>query len=171
MSYQFEILFILLLLTFGCGMLFFKVPYMSRGAVVMLLFGIAGHFNGKMDVIDFHWEASVYLAEGKYHYNPEISWRNKWAVGPDGETLVGVERFPGSSTVFVALTDRWHLWKSVMLLALLLSVPFYRVNWLYKLFSSDKWINSFVWHQTLAHTAGAFIVYRILFEITFRILS
>lgn len=48
--------------------------------------------------------------EGKMKGNPnfwikDISWKNKWK---DGDPKKG-EKFLGSSTIFVQLTDAWHL--------------------------------------------------------------
>jgi hypothetical protein len=44
-------------------------------------------------------------------WDPEISWRRKWR---NGDPKFG-ERFPGSSTVFVFLTDGWHLSQFIFL--------------------------------------------------------
>lgn len=43
----------------------------------------------------------------------ENGWKTKWSLNDNGTVKVMdgemVERFPGSSTVFVWLTDKWHL--------------------------------------------------------------
>jgi hypothetical protein len=50
-----------------------------------------------------------------------ISWRNKWENG----FKLNREKFLFSSSIFVFLTDAWHLFKALMLLFLILSIYFY----------------------------------------------
>lgn len=65
-------------------------------------------------------------SEGKLPWNPafwdkSVSWVNKWKRNDQGGVMVGVERFPLSSTVLVFLTDGWHLMQFVFLSALFLA--------------------------------------------------
>lgn len=69
--------------------------------LTILLFFIAGCFEGVMDYLQFHYQGD------NAFWNPLLSWVNKWN---DGDPLRG-ERFMFSSTLFVALTDGWHLMK------------------------------------------------------------
>lgn len=75
------------------------------------------------------------------------SWCAKWK-----DCEPGVEAFFGSSTVFVAFTDGWHLFQGIFLNLLFLGLWFIR---------KEKW---WVWVLTV-------IGYRIVFEIAWRILQ
>lgn len=50
-----------------------------------------------------------------------LSWKNKWRGGDPKNG----ERFPGSSTVFVWLTDGWHFFNMVQYTAMILAVVSY----------------------------------------------
>ena len=72
---------------------------------------ISGYSDGAADVMQFKYNRSVFPQhEGnKSFWNPKVSWRNKYLNGdPDQGEL-----FPLSTTLFVNLTDGWHLSKSV----------------------------------------------------------
>jgi hypothetical protein len=99
------------------------------------LIAIAAYAKARMDL----------LAHGKISsYDPDQEWRKKWK---DGDPRRG-EKFPGSSTVFVALTDRWHLMQFVFLNSIFLSmVPF------------------IVWWKVLI----ARVIFGLIFEINYRI--
>ncbi|MOA36190.1 hypothetical protein D3C78_1576990 [compost metagenome] len=73
----------------------------------LLLIGLAALFNAASDTIDDFFQSSIFSRLNHSFWNPVISWRNKWK---DGDKTKG-ERFIGSSTVFVFLTDGWHLSK------------------------------------------------------------
>lgn len=61
-----------------------------------------------MDTLQFHYTHSVfYHFQNKRFWNPEESWRNKYR---NADPLAG-PRFPGSTTIFVGLTDAWHMFK------------------------------------------------------------
>lgn len=61
-----------------------------------------------MDTLQFHYTHSVfYHFQNKRFWNPEESWRNKYR---NADPLAG-PRFPGSTTLFVGLTDAWHMFK------------------------------------------------------------
>lgn len=84
----------------------------------ILFFFLSGIFNSIMDVLSFRYHTSVFRSLNSDFWNPELSWRNKWK---NGDPTHG-ERFPGSSTVFVSLTDGWHLAKSLMLTSITLTI-------------------------------------------------
>jgi hypothetical protein len=68
---------------------------------------LAGLCNGVMDTLQFHFGASRLAGRKDRFWNPRISWKNKYKQGnPD----LGA-RFPGSTTVFVFVTDAWHLFQ------------------------------------------------------------
>jgi len=75
----------------------------------VLLF-ISSVANGIMDKLMFHYAISIFKNLNPSFWNPLVSWKNKWKNGNKSEG----ERFLGSSTIFVNLTDAWHLFKSIM---------------------------------------------------------
>lgn len=86
---------------------------------VLALSILAGLADGVRDTLSFRYSQSVFpqddgeqlLGAGEIFWNPAISWRNKWENGDPAQG----ERFLGSSTVFVWLTDGWHLMQFIML--------------------------------------------------------
>lgn len=70
---------------------------------------LSGIAKAGMDVLQFHFSESIFSKLNAW--NPKESWKNKWKNGDKSQG----ERFPGSSTVFVFLTDPWHLLQSVYL--------------------------------------------------------
>lgn len=71
------------------------------------LLALAALANSVMDAISFR-KASFLRRLGAW-WRPEDSWRLKWK---NGEPAQG-ERFPGSSTFLVSVTDAWHFFKMV----------------------------------------------------------
>ena len=71
-------------------------------AFFVCLFGV---FDGVKDTLAHHYSISVF-SPGSTFWNADVSWCNKWQ-----NCEAGKERFLGSSTVFVWLTDGWHLMK------------------------------------------------------------
>lgn len=72
---------------------------------------ISGYADGAADVMQFKYDRSIFPQhEGnKSFWNPKESWRNKYYNGnPEDGAL-----FPGSTNLFVNLTDGWHLSKTV----------------------------------------------------------
>jgi hypothetical protein len=62
-----------------------------------------------MDKIQFHFNNSIFKNfKNKLFWDPRISWVNKYK---DGNPLNG-EKFFLSKSLFVGLTDGWHLFKS-----------------------------------------------------------
>ena len=75
------------------------------GVLLCMLAGIA---KGVQDTLAHHFSVSIFNNSNKFKpifWDTNKSWLNKWSY------LTGVkkEKFPGSSTVFVAITDAWHL--------------------------------------------------------------
>ena len=84
---------------------------MIRLLIILAALLLAGHAcKGVCDTLQFHYQESYFAGlDNDRFWDPDESWRNKWA---DGEKANG-ERFPGSSTVFVATTDAWHLFQAL----------------------------------------------------------
>ena len=72
---------------------------------------LAGMCKGVMDTLQFHFSVSIFKNRKAQFWNPQESWRNKYK---DGDPTKG-PKFPGSTTIFVALTDGWHLFQLFML--------------------------------------------------------
>jgi hypothetical protein len=93
--------------------------------MITILFSIlAGIFNASMDVVSFRWEKSFFFKRlNKYSqfFDPKVSWKNKYKNGDHEQG----ERFPFSTTVFVFLTDWWHLAKTLMIISFTLGMVFY----------------------------------------------
>jgi len=101
--------------------------------ISLLLIFLAGIFNACMDIIKIRWIWSIfYNVKNEQWFNPSLSWRNKWK---DGHPDKG-EKFLGSSTIFVFVTDFWHFCKFLMLLCISFSIVLYQpiffwlIDWL-----------------------------------------
>jgi hypothetical protein len=103
----------------------------------LFFIAMAGFFNSIMDILFANYEGSIFaLRNNPLFWNPQVSWKNKWAQPFSQPTedkwyYFGFlppykERFPYSSTIFVFLTDGWHLAKALMLLCIMLSVVTYQ---------------------------------------------
>ncbi|WP_116126928.1 hypothetical protein [Lewinella sp. IMCC34183] len=86
-----------------------------RLAAVLLLLFVAHGLKGVADTLQFHYDDSPYARFGDAAFwDPDQSWKAKYARDESGELLRPLrEAFPGSSTVFVAVTDAWHLSQSL----------------------------------------------------------
>lgn len=95
----------------------------------LIFIAFAGIANACMDVLKTRrWCSSLFRIFRKDDwFNPAVSWRNKWK---NGDPLQG-ERFLGSSTFLVWLTDAWHFLKMIMIVSICLSVIAYvpLFNW------------------------------------------
>ena len=88
--------------------------------LAFILVAFAAACEAIMDKIQFHYATSIFSNPAKYKqlfWNPNESWKNKWA--DDWKT----ERFPGSSTIFVFTTDAWHLYKFFNHTAIFVGLP------------------------------------------------
>lgn len=93
--------------------------YIPLLIAIIALSILAGLADGTRDVLSFRYDRSIFpqgpgeqiLGGGEMFWNPDISWRNKWKNGDPSQG----ERFPGSSTALVFLTDGWHLLQFLML--------------------------------------------------------
>lgn len=72
----------------------------SIGIILVILSSIS---EAIMDTIMFHYDRSVFIEkQNQQFWNPELSWKNKY------KTDLKTPKFPGSTTIFVFLTDAWH---------------------------------------------------------------
>jgi hypothetical protein len=105
--------------------------------VSIFFIALAGICNSIMDTIQFKFIESIFSKYPKLRQwsNPTFSWKNKWK---NGDPKQG-ERFLGSSTMFVWVTDLWHFSQSLMItffcLAAICYKPcFYTSNYIINLF-------------------------------------
>lgn len=92
------------------------------GIVFIIISAIA---KSIMDKLQFHYDKSIFKNfKNQQFWDGRISWRNKWE---NGEKEQG-EKFPGSSTFFVFTTDAWHLFQSIFLNSLFLSIYFLTIT-------------------------------------------
>lgn len=89
---------------------------------------VAGILNSIMDTLNFHYTTSIFsIYKNQQWINLSLSWKNKWK---NGDPKQG-EKFLGSSTFLIFITDLWHLSKFLMLLFICAAIIFYKplVNW------------------------------------------
>ena len=130
--------------------------------ISIISFALAGIANGVMDTLQFHYSSSIFPPKSLF-WNPAISWRNKYKNGDPKEG----PRFPGSTTIFVALTDGWHLMKA-------LNLAFYRLAIVlaaaaFWQFSPGRWVNIAAWAAVwmgliLVHSAGFHLTYSVILK-------
>jgi len=89
----------------------------------LVCFILAGISEGVMDTLQFHYHRSIFIKFNRYFWNPQVSWKNKYK---NNDPLQG-PKFPLSTTLFVGLTDAWHLFKLVRNTFIFLGIVFLAV--------------------------------------------
>ena len=97
----------------------------------LILTIFAGLSEAVMDTLQFHFYKSPFAKYNNQFWNPQLSWRNKYKKG---DPSLG-PKFPGSTTIFVSLTDGWHLFKLLRNLFLfvglcLIAIPCLNINYI-----------------------------------------
>jgi hypothetical protein len=105
--------------------------------ISLILIALAGALNATYEILFTGFNESIFNKLNPEFWNPLKSWKFKWAspypqLGERKWYYFGYhprykERFLYSSTIFVFLTDAWHLFKSLMLTCIMLSVVNYSV--------------------------------------------
>jgi len=98
--------------------------------ISVILMILAGILNSCMDVLQFKYQNSIFkFWKSQQWIDPSKSSQNKWKYDEFG--MWTGEKFFGSSTFLVFLTDFWHLCKFLMLLSISAAIIFYTplVNW------------------------------------------
>jgi hypothetical protein len=86
-----------------------------------LLFILSGMFEAVMDKLQFHYDLSIFKNfKNQLFWDPKISWKNKYE---DGNPMKG-ERFFLSKSLFVGVTDAWHLFKLFRTLTIFAGIYF-----------------------------------------------
>jgi hypothetical protein len=112
--------------------------------IIALIF-IAGMANGVMDKLQFHYGKSVFAKfENQDFWNPNRSWRNKWAQDDEGNLVQPLTpRYWGSSTFLVWTTDAWHLAQTIFFAAWRTALVLVAsIVWR---FSPRNWLNTAIW--------------------------
>lgn len=92
--------------------------------ISLILISLAAFLNASMDKCFNMFDSSIFNTSkfNQNFWNPSISWKNKWKNGDRNQG----EKFFGSSTFLVWLTDGWHLLKMVFLLSIIISIILYK---------------------------------------------
>ena len=85
--------------------------------IVGLLIFVAALSKAIQDKIQFHFHKSIFKNLGTF-WNPEESWKRKYKNNDPNQG----ELFLGSTTIFVSLTDAWHLFGLIRNFSLVLSI-------------------------------------------------
>ena len=96
----------------------------------LILTIFSGLSEAVMDTLQFHFYKSPFVKYNPQFWNPQLSWINKYKKG---DPSLG-PKFPGSTTIFVALTDGWHSFKLLRNLFLfvglcLVAIPCLNINY------------------------------------------
>ena len=104
--------------------------------ISLILIAIAGMCNALYEIIFVSFDQTIFKSLNPLFWNPQVSWQNKWAqpfpqpYEPKwyyfGFPPPYKERFPYSSTIFVWMTDAWHLSKALMLACIMGAVVLYK---------------------------------------------
>jgi hypothetical protein len=84
---------------------------------------LAAICNAIMDVITYRFNSSIFskFVQLKWYIDPSVSWRNKYKNGDPNQGSI----FPFSTSILCAITDLWHLTKSIMLVLLYVGITCY----------------------------------------------
>lgn len=88
--------------------------------IALFLILIAGMANGTMDILDFHYDKSIFPVMSKF-WDAQWSWENKYSNLMTEERKKWFNLIP----IPVFLTDGWHLMKFIMLNSLILGIILY----------------------------------------------
>lgn len=107
--------------------------------MIYLLIFISGVAKAVMDVISFHFDKSVFTSLTAKFWNPAISWENKYYNVAKRKRW----RFMGVP-IPVAFTDGWHLFQSIFLTSLFVSIVIYKPIFNYHEIDAIRMIADFV---------------------------
>ncbi len=99
------------------------------GSLILLL--LSGLSKAVKDTIEHHYLISIFQKLNPKFWNHDLSWVNKYK---DGDVLKG-SAFWGSTTIFVFLTDAWHLFDTIGALSWQLVLSF----WMYLALGLSTW--------------------------------
>jgi len=91
--------------------------------LTLIFIFLAAICNAIMDVITYRFNLSIFskFVQLKWYIDPSVSWRNKYKNGDPNQGPI----FPFSTSILCAITDLWHLTKSIMLVLLYVGITCY----------------------------------------------
>lgn len=93
--------------------------------IVAMLISLSSIAKAIQDKLSFHFSTSVFKnVKNPQYWNPAISHRNKWKNG----NKINGEKFLGSSTILVGLTDAWHLFGFIRNFLIVNTLPIITLN-------------------------------------------
>lgn len=120
--------------------------------LLLLCVIIAGVCKAVRDTLQFHYTNSVFRkCKNIQFWNVDISWKNKYKEGE-----IGTPKFWGSTTIFVWLTDAWHLFDMLGILFLFLGA----------IFAACAYVSLWV---IVLYLLLMFVVYFVIFEVFYRL--
>lgn len=128
----------------------YKFKFKEHVGVVVPVF-ISGVAEGFMDYLDFHY------SKPNYYLNPNYSYLNKYKNHDPAQG----ERFIGSTTVFVSLTDAWHGLKLVRNTANITAITLKGIGQFKR--QRQKW------YVYILEGAGYYIVNRVGFTLGYKL--
>jgi len=102
--------------------------------IPLILIGAAGMLNAIYEILFVAYKYSIFRNLNPQYWDPKTSWVYKWKYplrpAPIKWYYFGFqprneERFPYSSTIFVWMTDAWHLFKAIMLTCIMSAIVLY----------------------------------------------
>jgi hypothetical protein len=82
--------------------------------IPLIIFAVCAMLSALMDVLQFHFELSIFKGFKEQFFNPIKSWKNKYI---DKDQSKGLKKFP----YLQGFSDAWHSGKSSMII--LLAIP------------------------------------------------
>ena len=124
---------------------------------LLLLILLSGFFEGLMDRIQFHYNGSLFSKlKNQVFWNPSISWKNKWKLGDPQKG----PKFFMSTTLFVFITDAWHLFKFIRNTLIFISLGFLSFR------SDDFYLLSFILLiSRILYGVGFWLSYKKMFNL------
>jgi len=101
--------------------------------ITIILIILMAILDSTMDMNFNQYSSSIFSNTKVFNpqfWNPSVSWANKWKNGIHGDG----EKFLGSSTVFVFLTDSWHLFKMLFLSLTFIALLTAPISGVFKIF-------------------------------------
>lgn len=97
--------------------------------ITLIFWILAAIFNSAMDVVAHKYDSSIFTKKNNpQYYDKRISWRNKYIDGfpHNGRTYWKIGKF--KLVKHTAFTDAWHLFKSLMIVCLAISIVTYQYD-------------------------------------------
>lgn len=90
--------------------------------VGLILVSLSAISEAMMDKLQFHFHKSIFkfnpVKYNQLFWDPSMSWENKYK-----ENSMTEPKFYGSTTIFVFVTDAWHLFKFLRNVFLFIGLP------------------------------------------------